>query len=69
MAEILTVLSFGGWGVVGGFRCITEFKPKPYLALAGIWLGWGCDNILCPKFLKHSRYFWDTEQKEKIKIV
>ena len=30
-----------GWG---GFRCITEFKPKPYLALAGIWLGWGCDN-------------------------
>ena len=46
---------FGGWGgppwVVGcggvdGFECITEFKPKPYLALAGIWLGWGCDNRL-----------------------
>ena len=37
-------LEFRWGGVGGGFRCITEFKPKSYLALAGIWLGWGCDN-------------------------
>ena len=35
-----------GWGGgVGGFRRITEFKPKPDLASVGIWLGWGCDNL------------------------
>ena len=31
---------------MGGFCCITEFKPKPDLVSAGIWLGWGCDDNL-----------------------
>ena len=32
------------WG--GGYRCITEFKPKPDFASAGILHGWGCDKIV-----------------------
>ena len=51
MAERLFRFLVGGWGGLVGSDA---FKPKPNLASAGIWLGWGCDNNFIKQAQMHN---------------